>query len=241
MRRVNTAVFPEPAPATISSGASSCSTARRCCGLRSASSAAACPEAPAAASSLTCTLTLRRSSFCAGRVLPAPTYRRAGTGFALARPRVAHSICARYAASILYRVSPDGAWRVAARHEPRGPHRNPGFACCVRPEYPGVPMRPEPTNSQSTESPTMSAKTHPTTDIDEWRGEIDRPDAEILAAGRGRTGVAHGPGAARMASGGTRLVHSREMKVIERYSELGPDGKDLAMLLLRMGRGRLGH
>ena len=37
------------------------------------------------------------------------------------------------------------------------------------------------------------------------------------------------------------LVHSREMKVIERYSELGVDGKDLAMLLLRMGRGRLGH
>jgi len=33
-------------------------------------------------------------------------------------------------------------------------------------------------------------------------------------------------------------VHSREMKVIERYSDLGADGKDLAMLLLRMGRGR---
>ena len=48
-------------------------------------------------------------------------------------------------------------------------------------------------------------------------------------------------GKARMASGGTRLVHSREMKVIERYSELGPEGKDLAMLLLRLGRGRLGH
>ena len=48
-------------------------------------------------------------------------------------------------------------------------------------------------------------------------------------------------GRARMASGGTRLVHSREMKVIERYSELGPEGKDLAMLLLRLGRGRLGH
>ena len=45
----------------------------------------------------------------------------------------------------------------------------------------------------------------------------------------------------RVASGGTRLVHSREMKVIERYSELGPEGKDLAMLLLRLGRGRLGH
>jgi chorismate mutase len=48
-------------------------------------------------------------------------------------------------------------------------------------------------------------------------------------------------GKARMASGGTRLVHSREMKVIERFGELGPDGKDLAMILLRMGRGRLGH
>jgi chorismate mutase len=44
-----------------------------------------------------------------------------------------------------------------------------------------------------------------------------------------------------MASGGTRLVHSREMKVIERYSELGPEGKDFAMLLLRLGRGRLGR
>jgi chorismate mutase len=37
------------------------------------------------------------------------------------------------------------------------------------------------------------------------------------------------------------LVHSREMKVIERFSTLGPEGKNLAMLLLRMGRGRLGH
>ena len=48
-------------------------------------------------------------------------------------------------------------------------------------------------------------------------------------------------GKARMASGGTRLVHSREMKVIERYSVLGAEGKNLAMLLLRLGRGRLGH
>ncbi len=31
------------------------------------------------------------------------------------------------------------------------------------------------------------------------------------------------------------------MKVIERYSVLGPEGKNLAMLLLRLGRGRLGH
>ena len=78
-------------------------------------------------------------------------------------------------------------------------------------------------------------------DIDALRIEIDRLDAEILAAVKRRTEVSRVIGKVRMASGGTRLVHSREMKVIERYGELGGDGKDLAMLLLRMGRGRLGH
>ena len=86
---------------------------------------------------------------------------------------------------------------------------------------------------------TIEAERAP--DIDELRQEIDRLDAAILDAVTRRTEVSKLIGKARMASGGTRLVHSREMKVIERYSELGPDGKDLAMLLLRMGRGRLGH
>ena len=78
-------------------------------------------------------------------------------------------------------------------------------------------------------------------DIDDLRQEIDQLDATILEAVKRRTEVSKLIGKARMASGGTRLVHSREMKVIERYSELGPDGKDMAMLLLRLGRGRLGH
>ncbi len=78
-------------------------------------------------------------------------------------------------------------------------------------------------------------------DIENLRQEIDSLDATILAAIKRRTEVSQEIGRARMASGGTRLVHSREMKVIERYSELGAEGKDLAMLLLRMGRGRLGH
>ncbi|OBI35009.1 chorismate mutase [Mycobacterium colombiense] len=83
--------------------------------------------------------------------------------------------------------------------------------------------------------------TQEVTDIDELRQEIDRLDAAILASVQRRTEVSQAIGRARMASGGTRLVHSREMKVIERYSELGPEGKDLAILLLRLGRGRLGH
>ena len=87
----------------------------------------------------------------------------------------------------------------------------------------------------------MSIETEPVAEIDDLRLEIDRLDAEILAAVKRRTEVSELIGKARMASGGTRLVHSREMKVIERYGELGPEGKELAMLLLRLGRGRLGH
>jgi chorismate mutase len=98
-------------------------------------------------------------------------------------------------------------------------------------------MRPEPTNSEE----DMTTETEQLPDIDDLRLEIDRLDAEILAAVKRRREVSQIIGKIRMASGGTRLVHSREMKVIERYSELGPEGKDLAMLLLRMGRGRLGH
>ena len=87
----------------------------------------------------------------------------------------------------------------------------------------------------------MTIETESVPNIDELRLEIDRLDAEILAAVQRRAEVSQIIGKVRMASGGTRLVHSREMKVIDRYSVLGPDGKDLAMLLLRMGRGRLGH
>jgi len=87
----------------------------------------------------------------------------------------------------------------------------------------------------------MTIETEPVADIDDLRREIDELDSAILEAVKRRTEVSKLIGKARMASGGTRLVHSREMKVIERYSELGPEGKDLAMLLLRLGRGRLGH
>ena len=98
-------------------------------------------------------------------------------------------------------------------------------------ETPGTTQASQAPDSQGTDSP----------DIDELRQEIDRLDAAILEAVRRRTEVSQLIGKARMASGGTRLVHSREMKVIERYSVLGGEGKNLAMLLLRLGRGRLGH
>jgi chorismate mutase len=105
--------------------------------------------------------------------------------------------------------------------------------------------KPKEPTQQENGQPAMTIEktieTEPLLNIDDLRSEIDRLDAEILAAVKRRTQVSQEIGRARMASGGTRLVHSREMKVIERYSELGPDGKDLAMVLLRLGRGRLGH
>ena len=78
-------------------------------------------------------------------------------------------------------------------------------------------------------------------EIDELRKEIDRLDAEILAAVKRRSEVSRTIGQTRMAQGGPRLVHSREMKVLQRFSDLGQEGHTLAMLLLRLGRGRLGH
>ncbi|MCT7657418.1 chorismate mutase [Mycobacterium deserti] len=102
-------------------------------------------------------------------------------------------------------------------------------------------MRPKPPHNENPENDmTIEAEQSPA-DIDDLRQEIDRLDAAILEAVQRRAEVSKLIGQARMASGGTRLVHSREMKVIERYSVLGPEGKDLAMLLLRLGRGRLGH
>src|ERR1700754_4715111 len=104
-------------------------------------------------------------------------------------------------------------------------------------------MRPRPPHPPHHEIPEseMSIEAEQLTDIDDLRQEIDRLDAAILAAVKRRSEVSQAIGKARMASGGTRLVHSREMKVIDRYSTLGPEGKDLAILLLRLGRGRLGH
>lgn len=77
--------------------------------------------------------------------------------------------------------------------------------------------------------------------IDEARAEIDRLDAEILEAVQRRTEISKKIGEARIANGGTKLVHSREMAILGRYAELGPEGKDIALAVLKLGRGALGR
>lgn len=78
-------------------------------------------------------------------------------------------------------------------------------------------------------------------DIDALRDEIDQLDSEILRLVKRRVEVSKLIGAARMAAGGTRIVYNREMDVLARYRELGPEGRQLALALLNMGRGRLGR
>ncbi|AZI59577.1 chorismate mutase [Nakamurella antarctica] len=73
------------------------------------------------------------------------------------------------------------------------------------------------------------------------RVEIDAIDAELVRLIKKRTAVSHAIGAARMAQGGPRISYSREIAILDRFRDLGQPGSDLAMLLLAMGRGKLGR
>jgi chorismate mutase len=81
----------------------------------------------------------------------------------------------------------------------------------------------------------------PAENIIELRQEIDRLDAEILRMILRRSEVSQQIGAIRRAEGGPRIVLSREQAVLARFRDLGPEGRELGMLLLRLGRGRLGR
>ena len=77
--------------------------------------------------------------------------------------------------------------------------------------------------------------------IDDLRAQIDAIDAELVRLILHRTAVSHAIGTARKTLGGPKIVYSREMAILERFRALGPAGTDLAMLLLAMGRGKLGY
>jgi chorismate mutase len=77
-------------------------------------------------------------------------------------------------------------------------------------------------------------------EIPALRVEIDQLDAEILRLVKRRSEVSQRIGRARMAAGGPRIVYNREMAVLARFDDLGAEGRELGMILLRLGRGRLG-
>lgn len=72
------------------------------------------------------------------------------------------------------------------------------------------------------------------------RERIDEIDSALIALWQERAALSKQVGATRVASGGTRLVLSREREILDRFrSALGADGTQLALLLLRAGRGPL--
>jgi chorismate mutase len=72
------------------------------------------------------------------------------------------------------------------------------------------------------------------------RERIDEIDGALIALWLERAALSREVGATRVASGGTRLVLSREREILDRFrSALGADGTQLALLVLRAGRGPL--
>ena len=89
--------------------------------------------------------------------------------------------------------------------------------------------------------PTANPEKTAEPEIAELREEIDWLDAEIVRLVKRRAEVSQQVGAARMAAGGPRIVVNREMDVLARYRDLGPEGRKIAMALLELGRGKLGR
>jgi chorismate mutase len=90
--------------------------------------------------------------------------------------------------------------------------------------------------SESTEGGADPANNH----IADLRQRIDEIDAAIIALWKERAAISQEVGKTRVASGGTRLVLSREREILDRFrTALGADGTQLGLLILRAGRGPL--
>ncbi|WP_269462604.1 chorismate mutase [Glycomyces terrestris] len=103
----------------------------------------------------------------------------------------------------------------------------------------GRPPGPRP-RSESARKETLM-KTEVTTDeLEALRTEINALDDELIRLWQRRAAVSKRIGEIRMANGGTRLVLDRERAILEKYrTALGEDGVQIAMLVLRAGRGPL--
>jgi chorismate mutase len=76
--------------------------------------------------------------------------------------------------------------------------------------------------------------------ISGMRERIDEIDNQLISLWLERAELSRQVGATRVASGGTRLVLSREREILDRFrAALGADGTQLGLLVLRAGRGPL--
>ena len=75
--------------------------------------------------------------------------------------------------------------------------------------------------------------------IAQLREQIDEVDAELIGIVQRRIALSKQIQAVRMANGGRRREHSRELKIVNDYVEgLGRGGSQIALSLLELCRGR---
>ena len=90
------------------------------------------------------------------------------------------------------------------------------------------------------DQPTGAGETLAADEIKAMRERIDEIDQAIIDLWLERARLSQQVGKTRMASGCTRLVLSREREIVERFREaLGADGTQVALMILRAGRGPL--
>jgi chorismate mutase len=100
----------------------------------------------------------------------------------------------------------------------------------------GAAQRAEAHGAEADQPAKAAADAH----IGELRRRIDEIDATLIQLWQERAAISQEVGATRIASGGTRLVLSREREILDRFrTALGADGTQLALLILRAGRGPL--
>jgi chorismate mutase len=94
--------------------------------------------------------------------------------------------------------------------------------------------------AQAAEADTGTEEAEAAARILQMRDRINEIDSALIRLWQERAALSQQVGATRVASGGTRLVLSREREILDRFrSELGADGTQLALLILRAGRGPL--
>ena len=144
---------------------------------------------------------------------------------------------------------PDAAIREAVGREATG-RETTGREAAGR-EAAGREAAGQPTAAQAVAAQALAAQARAAQDtgaevplaadeIRAMRTRIDEIDQAIIDLWQERSRLSQQVGKTRMASGGTRLVLSREREIVERFrGALGPDGTQVALLLLRSGRGPL--
>jgi chorismate mutase len=104
----------------------------------------------------------------------------------------------------------------------------------------GTMLSESPSDAAQRAEADQKAKTEADARIGDLRQRIDEIDATLIRLWQERAAISQEVGATRLASGGTRLVLSREREILDRFrTALGADGTQLALLILRAGRGPL--